>query len=175
MELPGKSECCWAPTAPETAYPQLQGSGSADVAVVGAGIVGLTAAYILSSAGLSVVVLEARQVGRQLTGRSTAKITSQHALIYRHLIETFNLDMAQRYADANRTASQQIRRWIEDLGAMELSLAPVAGADRASRSFPRRLPIVHPISTAAAEAWRGRIPDRVISSDDCLALFGRNF
>lgn len=115
MELPGKSECCWPSTAPETAYPQLQGPGSADVAVVGAGIVGLTAAYLLSSAGLSVVVLEARRVGRQVTGRSTAKITSQHALIYRHLIETFNLDMAQRYADANRTGSRQIRRWIEDL------------------------------------------------------------
>ena len=115
MELAGKSGSCWTATAPVRAYPQLQGPGSADVAVVGAGIVGLTAAYILSGAGLSVVVLEASQVGRQVTGRSTAKITSQHALIYRHLIETFNLDIAQRYADANRTASQQIRSWIEDL------------------------------------------------------------
>ena len=101
------SECCWASTARVTAYPQLQSSGSADVAVVGAGIVGLTAIYLLSSAGLSVVLLEARRVGRQVTGRSTAKITSQHALIYRHLIETFNLDIAQRYADANRTASNK--------------------------------------------------------------------
>jgi glycine/D-amino acid oxidase-like deaminating enzyme len=49
--------------------------------VIGAGIVGLTAAYLLASAGLSVAVVEALRVGRQVTGRSTAKITSQHSLI----------------------------------------------------------------------------------------------
>ena len=116
IELPGKPECCWTDTAPTTAYPYLQSSRRVDVAVVGAGIVGLTAAYLLRQAGLSVAVLEARQVGRQVTGRSTAKITCQHSLIYSHLIETFGLDRAQQYADANRTGSQQIDRWIQDLG-----------------------------------------------------------
>ena len=38
-------------------------------------------------AGLSVAVLESQRIGRQVTGRSTAKITCQHGLIYRHLIE----------------------------------------------------------------------------------------
>jgi monoamine oxidase len=98
--LPGEPESCWTATAPKTEYPKLVESRTADVVVVGAGIVGVTAAYLLSEAGLPVTLLEARHIGRQVTGRSTAKITTQHSLIYRHLIETFDLETAQLYADA---------------------------------------------------------------------------
>jgi glycine/D-amino acid oxidase-like deaminating enzyme len=51
----------------------------------------------------------------QVTGRSSAKITSQHSLIYRHLRDTFYLDTARAYADANRAGAAQIRTWIRDL------------------------------------------------------------
>ena len=84
--------------------------------VIGAGIVGLTTAYLLTEAGLSVTVLEARRVGRQVTGRSKAKITSQHSLIYRHLIETFDVETAKRYADANCAGINLIRQWVRELG-----------------------------------------------------------
>jgi glycine/D-amino acid oxidase-like deaminating enzyme len=70
-----------------TSYATLTRSEKTDVAVVGAGIVGLTAAYSLIRAGLSVTVLEARKIGRQVTGRSSAKVTAQHTLIYRYLID----------------------------------------------------------------------------------------
>src|SRR2546423_1097698 len=113
-ELPGRSECCWTACAPETAYPRLRASASTEVAIVGAGIVGLSAAYVLTRAGVSVTVLEARKIGRQVTGRSTAKITSQHALIYGYLIRKFGFDLAQLYADANQTAVAQICEWIAD-------------------------------------------------------------
>ena len=115
-KLPGKPKSCWTATAPKTAYPKLAGARTADVVVVGAGIVGVTAAYVLAEAGLSVTLLEARRIGRQVTGRSTAKITTQHSLIYRHLIETFDLETAQLYADANRLGVNQIRQWVEQLG-----------------------------------------------------------
>jgi glycine/D-amino acid oxidase-like deaminating enzyme/nitrite reductase/ring-hydroxylating ferredoxin subunit len=86
------------------------------VVIVGAGIVGVTAAYVLSESGLSVALVEARRIGRQVTGRSTAKITTQHSLIYRHLIESFGLKTAAQYAEANRLGMIQIRQWVEGLG-----------------------------------------------------------
>src|SRR5262249_5716408 len=114
--LPGKPDCCWTATAPKTTYPRLTGAHTFDVVVVGAGIVGVTAAYVLSESGLSVALLEARRIGRQATGRSTAKITTQHSLIFRHLIESFGLKTAEHYAEANRLGMNQIRQWVEGLG-----------------------------------------------------------
>jgi glycine/D-amino acid oxidase-like deaminating enzyme/nitrite reductase/ring-hydroxylating ferredoxin subunit len=113
--LPGRAGSCWTATADPTSYPALHTTIHADTVVIGAGIVGLTAALRLCEAGRPVVVLEGLRVGGQVTGRSTAKITTQHALIYRHLID-LGLEQAQAYADANLAGIRQIRDWIGDHG-----------------------------------------------------------
>jgi glycine/D-amino acid oxidase-like deaminating enzyme/nitrite reductase/ring-hydroxylating ferredoxin subunit len=114
-ELAGKPDCCWVANAPGTNFPELAGEQTSDVVIVGAGIVGLTTALALLEAGKSVIVLEARRVGGQVTGRSSAKITAQHSLIYRHLIDTAGRDIALAYAEANRRGVAQIREWVETL------------------------------------------------------------
>ena len=116
FDLSGMAGCCWAATASHQSYPRLKISTHTDVAIVGAGIVGLTAAYALSRAGARVSVLEGLRVGGQVTGRSSAKITSQHSLIYRHLRDTFSIDIARLYAEANRAGVDQIRAWVRELG-----------------------------------------------------------
>src|SRR5690606_39464416 len=93
---------------PINTYPALENDQKADVVVIGAGIVGLTTALHLSNAGKSVLVLEATQVGTQVTARSTAKITSQHGLLYRQLIEDFGEHTARLYAEANQGAVEDI-------------------------------------------------------------------
>ncbi|HLT04478.1 MAG TPA: FAD-dependent oxidoreductase, partial [Pseudomonas sp.] len=114
--LSAKPDCCWSATAPRSDFQRLAGISECDVVVVGAGIVGLSAALSLCEAGKAVMVLESREVGRQVTGRSTAKITTQHGLIYRHLIDSVGRPLAQAYADANREALATIRHWVQSLG-----------------------------------------------------------
>jgi glycine/D-amino acid oxidase-like deaminating enzyme len=73
------------------------------------------------------MVLEARRVGRQVTGRSTAKLTSQHSLIYQHLRNTFDLDTARLYAEANRAGVEQIRTWVHELATYILQRGQAIG------------------------------------------------
>ena len=87
-----------------------------DVAVVGGGIVGATAALLLRGHGLNVALVEARRVGEQVTGGSSAKVTSQHSLLYGHLVRTFGLDLARRYGEANEWAIADIEARARDLG-----------------------------------------------------------
>ena len=147
-DLPGTAECCWVASAPKTSFASLSGSLDCDVVIVGAGIVGLTTALSLCEAGKSVVVLEARRIGGQVTGRSTAKITTQHSLIYRYLIDTFGQDLAAAYANANRRAAETIGTWIEALGidcAFERRSAYAYTCD------PKRVTDIHREADAARE------------------------
>lgn len=116
MELPGNAECCWVARAGETDYPQPHRSARTTVAVVGAGIVGLTVACLLAQAGVPVTVVEGRRIGRAVTGRSTAKITTQHGLIHADLIRKLGRESASLYAQANSSAMRQIRDWIGKFG-----------------------------------------------------------
>ncbi len=75
----------WLATAPVGVRREPPLPREADVVVLGAGIAGLTAAYLLAEAGRSVLVLEANEVAAGVSGNTTAKVTAQHALLYHRL------------------------------------------------------------------------------------------
>jgi glycine/D-amino acid oxidase-like deaminating enzyme/nitrite reductase/ring-hydroxylating ferredoxin subunit len=103
----------WNATAPASAFPALEGEIAADVAIVGGGIVGVTAARILKDRGLKVALVEALRVGEEVTGKSTAKITSQHNIAYSVIARKFGEDGARLYAEANETGLGTIRALAE--------------------------------------------------------------
>lgn len=65
-----RSNCWWDETIAAPDWPVLQGEGSADVAIIGGGFTGVSAALHLAESGLSVAVLEAETPGWGASGRN---------------------------------------------------------------------------------------------------------
>lgn len=106
------NESIWEKTADIPHRPALDGDRRAEVAVIGAGMAGLLIAYELQKQGKQVVVLEADRIGSGQTGRTTAKVTAQHGLIYDKLIRFYGEEFAKRYAKAQRQAINDFERII---------------------------------------------------------------
>lgn len=66
----------WMATANTPSQPQLKQNIRTDVCIIGAGIAGLTTAYLLAKEGRSVVVLDDGAIGGGMTGRTTAHLTN---------------------------------------------------------------------------------------------------
>ena len=108
-----RHESYWNATAPASAFPALSGEIEVDVAIIGGGIVGVTTARMLKDRGLSFALVEARRIGEEVTGKSTAKITSQHNIAYTEIERKFGEEEAQIYADANEAGLQAIVDFAE--------------------------------------------------------------
>jgi glycine/D-amino acid oxidase-like deaminating enzyme/nitrite reductase/ring-hydroxylating ferredoxin subunit len=101
-------ESVWIATTPDTDYPQLSADVEVDVAVLGAGITGITAAVLLKRAGKRVALLDSKRIVRGATGYTTAKVTSGHGVVYTQLTDAFGEDGARVYAESNQAAIERI-------------------------------------------------------------------
>jgi len=100
----------WLSSTSQTDYPVLSDDIQADVAIIGGGITGIATAYLLSQQGVKAVILEANHILQGTTGHTTAKITSQHGLIYNRLKTQLGQELAQQYAEANESAIRLIEQ-----------------------------------------------------------------
>lgn len=109
-----RRESVWVATGPHPApHPRLDGDVGADVAVLGGGIVGITTALLLAEAGVSVALLEAGRLAGGTSGYTTAKVTSQHGLIYARLRDAHGDETARRYGEAQEAALAWIAARVE--------------------------------------------------------------
>ncbi len=115
--LEGKDISLWVQTTKDTAYPTLSKDTTVyDLAVVGGGITGIVAAYFARRRGLKTVLIEKNQLVAWTTGSTTAKLSSQHYLIYDYLIRRHGESIARQYAEANQRGIDAVEKLTTNLG-----------------------------------------------------------
>lgn len=106
----------WSKTAQLPEREQLDADLRVQNVVIGAGMAGVLIAYLLQEKGQEVIILEAKEIASGQTKNTTAKITSQHGLIYNDLIKNVGLERAKGYAQANEAAIQLYKEIITKEG-----------------------------------------------------------
>lgn len=109
------TEAVWSAVTIQKQYPKPDKNLEADVAIIGGGITGLSAAYVLAKAGKKVVVLEALRIGRGTTGTSTGNL---YATVGEHLsslkskrnLETMKM-VAQSRAEAINFIEDRVKEF----------------------------------------------------------------
>ena len=97
-------------------HPPLVEDRDADVAVIGAGITGLTTALLLARSGLRVAVIERDRVGSGTTGRSTGHLTAALDLSYAQLASRFGTAGAQIVVESVARSIGEIERIAGEIG-----------------------------------------------------------
>ena len=100
----------WLDTTPLPTYQHLTKNIEADLCIVGAGITGITLAYVLRKSGLKIALIDSGQLLHGATAYSTAKLTAQHHIIYHDLIQNYGECSAKRYANAQISAIEFVKR-----------------------------------------------------------------
>lgn len=108
-------ESIWTATSHMPHFPPLWGETHTDVLIIGGGMAGLLCAYRLQQAGVRCAVAEAKTIAGGITQNTTAKITSQHGLIYQQLANRFGPEKAGLYLEANERAVNTYRTLCRDM------------------------------------------------------------
>lgn len=94
-------------------YESIRNDMRASVCVIGGGLTGLTTAYYLSKY-TNVVLLERDRICSHTSGRNTGKVTSQHEVFYRYLIDSQGKEFAKKYLEANQKAIENISEIVQN-------------------------------------------------------------
>lgn len=166
-ELPLIANSLWTATAgPAPAAPPLTGEAEAEVAVVGGGITGLSAAVMLAQRGISVRVLEAQTPGWGASGRNGGQLNPGLKLDPETVEARFGAEVAGRMlkasGDAPDFALSLIRRYAIDCDAVQPGWIQAAHNEKAMAVIRAR---------AAQWARRG-VALRLLSREEITDMVG---
>jgi glycine/D-amino acid oxidase-like deaminating enzyme len=153
-----------APAAPQT--PPLAGGARADVCIVGAGYAGLSTALHLAQAGVSVVVLEAREPGWGASGRNGGQV-----------IPGIKYDPSEIVAKYGAEAGEALTGFVSSTADLVFDLIEKHGMDvphrRAGWIQGAHTPAMVETVKRRADEWRKRgVAARVLDADEVGRLIG---
>ena len=90
-------------------FSALEGDLRTDVLIIGGGLAGLLCAWRLTRAGVACALIEENRIMHGVSGRTTAKVTSQHGCIYGKLLDQFGTEAARLYWQVNEDALAAFR------------------------------------------------------------------
>lgn len=102
----------WTVTSPQLSFPPLSADTTAQVCIIGAGIAGLTTAYLLAREGTQVIVLDSSDVGSGETGRTTAHLASALDDRFVELEKLHGTEGARIAAQSHAAAIDEIGRIV---------------------------------------------------------------
>lgn len=129
----GATRPAWYDATTVPTYPPPTGGLRADVVVVGAGIAGLTTAYLLASAGKSVIVLDEGPIGSGQTGRTSAHLASYLDDDFTELERLLGVEMSKLAYESHNAAIDTIEQIAKaeniacDFKRVDAYLFPVPG------------------------------------------------
>ncbi|MCW2950274.1 MAG: (2Fe-2S)-binding protein, partial [Thermoleophilia bacterium] len=142
------------PRLADAAYPALREPLVVDVAIVGGGIVGATAAMVLAAEGRTVALLEAQTLASGATGNSTAKATLHTGSNFRGLIDALGERDARLAVDADRAGLDIIRKWSADLDIAHAAISVPSWAYTSTDEGRRQLELEREAGAAlGVETW----------------------
>lgn len=96
-------------------FPQLHKDIKTEVLIIGGGMCGILCAYFLEQKGIDYVLVEGERIGQGITKNTTAKVTSQHGLIYDKLIKNAGIEKAKMYLQSNENALSKYRELCQNI------------------------------------------------------------
>ncbi len=105
----------WTDEVKLPTFKTMEGDVKTGILIIGGGMAGLLCAYELKNRGIDYMLIEKDAIAQGITKNTTAKITSQHGIIYSRIASLYGKENARKYLDANEQAIKEYASIAENI------------------------------------------------------------